>query len=179
MRFLLTVMFHCRAAAERSRECSSSQNQRIDCLPRPETDLTDPPPSYPKHVWSPAGGWYAQPANWKANTAVFGVIIFGITAMVWKMSADKEYRHKMPEQGRFYPSRKYVSTYISVQRRWLTGATVTAGASRSRSTSGRRRKQHCRRRRSHDGDTLAAALSTCTQEEIDGFCTIGYVPSAL
>jgi hypothetical protein len=60
---------------------------------------------YPKHVWSPAGGWYAQPSNWKANTAVFGLAIFGVTALVWKLSAEKEYRHKMPEPGRFYPSR--------------------------------------------------------------------------
>jgi hypothetical protein len=28
-----------------------------------------------------------------------------ITAMVWKFSADHEYRDKMPEQGRFFPSR--------------------------------------------------------------------------
>ncbi|KAK4043422.1 hypothetical protein C8A01DRAFT_32548 [Parachaetomium inaequale] len=68
---------------------------------------------YPKHVWSPAGGWYAQPANWKANTAVFGVVIFGITALVWKLSADREYRHKMPEQGRFYPSRNWSKQIIA------------------------------------------------------------------
>ncbi|RMZ11972.1 hypothetical protein D0862_02795 [Hortaea werneckii] len=30
---------------------------------------------YPKHVWSPAGGWYAQPANWKQNTAVMGAVV--------------------------------------------------------------------------------------------------------
>ena len=61
--------------------------------------------SYPKHVWSPAGGWYAQPANWKQNTAVVGVVMFGILAMAWKYSADHEYRTKMPEPDRFYPSR--------------------------------------------------------------------------
>ncbi|KAM7206840.1 hypothetical protein V8F20_002546 [Naviculisporaceae sp. PSN 640] len=47
---------------------------------------------YPKHVWSPAGGWYAQPNNWKANTAAFGLAIFGITALVWKLSAEREVR---------------------------------------------------------------------------------------
>lgn len=62
--------------------------------------------SYPKHVWSPAGGWYGQPANWKANTAVFGLVIAGLTALVWKFSAENEVRYKMPEPGRFYPSRK-------------------------------------------------------------------------
>lgn len=61
--------------------------------------------SYPKHVWSPAGGWYAQPSNWKVNTAVFGVVILGFTALTWRLSADREFRHKMPEPGRFYPSR--------------------------------------------------------------------------
>ncbi|MCJ1365810.1 hypothetical protein MMC16_004935 [Acarospora aff. strigata] len=60
---------------------------------------------YPKHVWSPSGGWYAQPANWKANTAVMAGVIIGITAMVWSISADREVRTKFPEEGRFYPSR--------------------------------------------------------------------------
>ncbi|ORY18505.1 hypothetical protein BCR34DRAFT_473198 [Clohesyomyces aquaticus] len=60
---------------------------------------------YPKHVWSPAGGWYSQPANWKANTAVMGGVIVGIVGLAWAMSADREYRDKMPEQGRFFPSR--------------------------------------------------------------------------
>ncbi|KAL9131617.1 MAG: hypothetical protein Q9217_000505 [Psora testacea] len=48
---------------------------------------------YPKHVWSPSGGWYAQPANWKSNTAV-----------MWRM----------PEKGRFFPSRQYVGHYLRV-----------------------------------------------------------------
>ncbi|KAI1359960.1 hypothetical protein F5Y08DRAFT_62608 [Xylaria arbuscula] len=60
---------------------------------------------YPKHVWSPSGGWYTQPANWKANTAVFMGVIVGITALAWNLSAEREYRHKMPEPGRFFPSR--------------------------------------------------------------------------
>lgn len=60
---------------------------------------------YPKHVWSPAGGWYSQPANWKTNTAVTSLVIFGITALVFKYSADHEYRPRMPEKDRFFPSR--------------------------------------------------------------------------
>ncbi|KAK4231377.1 hypothetical protein QBC38DRAFT_506790 [Podospora fimiseda] len=71
---------------------------------------------YPKHVWSPAGGWYAQPSNWKANTAFFGVVIFGITAMVWKLSAEREFRHKMPEQGRFYPSRYWTKQIVEHEK---------------------------------------------------------------
>ena len=61
--------------------------------------------SYPKHVWSPAGGWYAQPANWKSNTAIMCVVIFGLTAVAWKIGAEREHRDKMPEKGRFFPSR--------------------------------------------------------------------------
>jgi len=53
--------------------------------------------SYPKHVWSPAGGWYAQPANWRVNTAIMGGVVIGVTAMAWSVSADREHRHKMPE----------------------------------------------------------------------------------
>ncbi|KAK5188039.1 hypothetical protein LTR16_008867, partial [Cryomyces antarcticus] len=60
---------------------------------------------YPKHVWSPAGGWYSQPKNWKANTAVMASVVVGITAIVWNISAEREFRTKFPEQGRFYPSR--------------------------------------------------------------------------
>ena len=52
---------------------------------------------YPKHVWSPAGGWYAQPKNWRANTAIMLGVVVGITAMAWSVSAEKEHRYKMPE----------------------------------------------------------------------------------
>ncbi|EEQ88778.1 hypothetical protein RJZ56_004336 [Blastomyces dermatitidis] len=60
---------------------------------------------YPKHVWSPAGGWYSQPANWKTNTAIIGAVMFGVAAMAFSVSADREVRTKFPEQGRFFPSR--------------------------------------------------------------------------
>ena len=61
--------------------------------------------SYPKHVWSPAGGWYAQPANWKTNTAIMGFVMFGFTLAAWNVSAEKEYRTRMPEPNKFFPSR--------------------------------------------------------------------------
>ena len=60
---------------------------------------------YPKHVWSPAGGWYAQPANWKSNTAIMLVIIVGITAAAGKWGAEHEQWHRMPDPNRFTPSR--------------------------------------------------------------------------
>ena len=65
----------------------------------PNRVLTHPFPStrYPKHVWSPAGGWYAQPKNWRANTAIMLGVVVGITAMAWSVSAEREHRYKMPE----------------------------------------------------------------------------------
>jgi hypothetical protein len=37
---------------------------------------------YPKWVWSPAGGWWANPPNWKRNTAIYVVVCCGIAAFV-------------------------------------------------------------------------------------------------
>ncbi|KAI5868494.1 hypothetical protein GGS23DRAFT_33716 [Durotheca rogersii] len=77
------------------------------------------PEMYPKHVWSPSGGWYAQPKNWKTNTAVCFGVIFGITALTWNLSASREVRYKMPEPGRFYPSRnwsKQIKEYEAAQK---------------------------------------------------------------
>lgn len=64
--------------------------------------------SYPKHVWSPAGGWYAQPANWRGNTLIAGVVMAGIVAVTWKFSAEREQWAHRPEQGQWYASRQYV-----------------------------------------------------------------------
>ncbi|KAI9860113.1 MAG: hypothetical protein M1824_003351 [Vezdaea acicularis] len=71
---------------------------------------------YPKHVWSPSGGWYSQPANWKSNTAIMGLVIFGITAFAWKISAEREFRAKFPEEGRFFPSRWWSKQIIEHER---------------------------------------------------------------
>lgn len=60
---------------------------------------------YPKHVWSPAGGWYGQPHNWKGNTMIMGGVIAAITFLAWRVSAEREHRYKFPEPGRFFPSR--------------------------------------------------------------------------
>lgn len=52
---------------------------------------------YPKHVWSPAGGWYSRPDNWKQNTAVMGGVALLITGLMWNLSAQREHRYRMPE----------------------------------------------------------------------------------
>ncbi|KAF9428721.1 hypothetical protein BGZ94_001321 [Podila epigama] len=51
---------------------------------------------YPKHVWSPTGGWWTQPTNWKSNTAAAVGISATIVAAAWKYSAENEERHTRP-----------------------------------------------------------------------------------
>ncbi|PSS25848.1 hypothetical protein M430DRAFT_134690 [Amorphotheca resinae ATCC 22711] len=77
---------------------------------------------YPKHVWSPAGGWYAQPSNWKANTAVLGAVVFGIAAAAFKLSADNEVRTKFPEEGRFFPSRYWSKQIVEHEKEKKAGS---------------------------------------------------------
>ncbi|KAF4513024.1 hypothetical protein G6O67_000348 [Ophiocordyceps sinensis] len=62
---------------------------------------------YPKHVWSPSGGWYAQPANWRANTLIAGVVVAGALAVTWKFSAERETWTRKPEPGEWFPSRHW------------------------------------------------------------------------
>ncbi|KIW62390.1 hypothetical protein PV04_10570 [Phialophora macrospora] len=71
---------------------------------------------YPKHVWSPAGGWYGQPHNWKSNTIVMGVVIAACTAVAWKVSAEREVRYKMPREDVFFPSRYWSKQIIEHEK---------------------------------------------------------------
>ncbi|KAN0094320.1 hypothetical protein V8E55_002607 [Tylopilus felleus] len=45
---------------------------------------------YPKHVWSPAGGWWTRPANWASNTAITMIGILAVSYGVWTVSAERE-----------------------------------------------------------------------------------------
>ncbi|KAF3072633.1 hypothetical protein V8C43DRAFT_264538 [Trichoderma afarasin] len=67
---------------------------------------------YPKHVWSPSGGWYAQPANWRANTLIAGAAMFGVIAITWKFSADRERWAHKPEPWEWHPSRYWSKQLI-------------------------------------------------------------------
>jgi len=78
-------------------------SQHPQCLVAPTSDPSLH--SYPKHVWSPAGGWYAQPANWKSNTAIIGAVSVCLVGAIWYAGAQIEHRDRMPEPGRFFPSR--------------------------------------------------------------------------
>lgn len=39
---------------------------------------------YPKYVWSPSGGWWCEPRNWRRNTAIgFGIIFAACIPICW------------------------------------------------------------------------------------------------
>jgi hypothetical protein len=53
----------------------------------------------PKYVWSPSGGWWANPANWKKSTGIaFGVIGLAFAGLCM-VSSGKEVRAKNDETG--------------------------------------------------------------------------------
>ncbi|KAF4125268.1 E3 ubiquitin-protein ligase RNF115/126 [Geosmithia morbida] len=66
---------------------------------------------YPKHVWSPSGGWYSQPSNWKGNTIVAGAVMAAIVAVTWKFSADRETFARKPEPGEREREREMLTTF--------------------------------------------------------------------
>ncbi|KAH9063202.1 hypothetical protein EDB87DRAFT_1604543 [Lactarius vividus] len=68
---------------------------------------------YPKEVWTPAGGWWTRPSNWKANTAILFAGILGVSYGVWTVSADKEYRYNEPTRA--IPSMRWARQYQGSQ----------------------------------------------------------------
>ncbi|TEB32959.1 hypothetical protein FA13DRAFT_1616350, partial [Coprinellus micaceus] len=64
---------------------------------------------YPKHVWSPAGGWWVRPSNWAANTTFAAVGIAGVVFAAWNVSADHERRVTQPD--RWIPSMLWAKEY--------------------------------------------------------------------
>ena len=55
-----------------------------------------PPMPYPKWVWTPAGGWYCHPKNWKANTMRAGVLYAATVLVVFNLSRSLERRPVPP-----------------------------------------------------------------------------------
>ncbi|CAM9776298.1 unnamed protein product [Chrysoparadoxa australica] len=51
---------------------------------------------YPKYVWSPAGGWWADPKNWKRNTMFASALLVGLVAVTASTSWQKERRPIAP-----------------------------------------------------------------------------------
>jgi hypothetical protein len=75
----------------------------------------------------------------------------------------------MPEQGRFYPSRKYVPTCSGLSNKADWGMSVAAGLSRSLRTIRHRRRRRWRSLRSHDRRAWPAGAWSCTVHDgIDG-----------
>jgi len=70
---------------------------------------------YPKEVWSPAGGWWTRPSNWKANTAILSAGILTVSYGVWTVSADKEYRYNEPTRP--IPSMRWAKQYRDSKER--------------------------------------------------------------
>ncbi|KAG5955336.1 hypothetical protein E4U57_003544 [Claviceps arundinis] len=62
---------------------------------------------YPKHVWAPTGGWYAQPGNWRGNTAIAAGVIFTIAAMAFKFSCGREEWSRKPDPSAWMLSRRW------------------------------------------------------------------------
>jgi len=63
---------------------------------------------YVPKVWTPAGGWWNAPKNWKGNTAVAGIVIFGIAATVFNVSRQLERRPVAPVMTQV-PSARWVT----------------------------------------------------------------------
>ncbi|KAF4974371.1 hypothetical protein FZEAL_8703 [Fusarium zealandicum] len=88
---------------------------KIPRSPRNPSKSNPWPPSsdsYPKHVWSPSGGWYARPSNWRPNTMIAGAVLMGTVAVVWKFSADRETWAHKPESWEWHPSRHWSKQLI-------------------------------------------------------------------
>jgi hypothetical protein len=48
--------------------------------------------AYPKWVWSPSGGWWPTPANWKRNSAIYVVVALSFAALAASICEKKTVR---------------------------------------------------------------------------------------
>ena len=56
-------------------------------------------------IWSPAGGFFADPKNWRRNTVVAAVGIATVAAFIFKKSTSIEERHALPNHA--IPSQRF------------------------------------------------------------------------
>jgi hypothetical protein len=56
-------------------------------------------------IWSPAGGFFADPKNWRRNTLVAAVGIATVAAVIFKKSTGLEERHALPNHR--IPSQRF------------------------------------------------------------------------
>lgn len=85
-------------------------NVIAQCL-YPEHQLVEPGA---QGVWSPAGGWYADPKHWRRNTAfaILGTVVVG--AFIFKQSLKLEQRHSAP--AHWIPSQMWNNKNIPEKR---------------------------------------------------------------
>ena len=58
---------------------------------------------YPKYVWSPSGGWWCDPPNWKRNTVVAAIISLTIAATVYVKTRKYEVSKAIDSLASFAP----------------------------------------------------------------------------
>jgi hypothetical protein len=65
----------------------------------------------PKGLWSPAGGFYADPKKWRRNTLVAAAAIASIAYLAFNQSIKMENRHARPHgpivSERWYTERNF------------------------------------------------------------------------
>ena len=74
---------------------------------------------YPKHVWSPAGGWWCNPRHWRRNTGIAMMTIGTIAAglFYWCESYTVDNYRLMRDAGKEHPYIK--ENYFSFRGQWV------------------------------------------------------------
>lgn len=78
---------------------------------------------YPPHVWSPAGGWYADPRRWRRGTLLVAGAMAAAGAYIFRTSARLETRHGAP--ARAIPSARWAD--VPAAREGVGGSTALPG----------------------------------------------------
>merc|ERR1712167_317237 len=71
-------------------------------------------------VWSPAGGWWCNPVNWRRNTKIAALVSFPVACYIFGQSVHKEER---PTAGRPMP---YVNMFGSKDNHHAVACRTTA-----------------------------------------------------
>ncbi|KAL4458383.1 hypothetical protein ABPG75_013248 [Micractinium tetrahymenae] len=65
----------------------------------------------PKGLWSPTGGFFADPKRWKRNTLLAVAAMAGLAALGFQQSIKMEQRHAQPHSAipsqRWYTEQKF------------------------------------------------------------------------
>ena len=109
-----------------------SAPSRNPTAPSRQADLALRPLLIAQEVWSPAGGWWTRPANWKSST---GLVFLGVglaTYGVWSYSARKEVRRApSPLGGRAHEVLPESAHFIAPTRDRRSRVSVLTSAERA------------------------------------------------